>query len=266
MIDERAIIDPSAKISDDASISAGAYIGKNVVIGAGTSIGPYAVIEKNTTIGKNNKISQFASIGGDPQHESYQGEETFLEIGDNNLFREFCSIHRGTVDGGAITRIGNNNFFMTYAHVAHDCQIGHHTVISHAAAVAGHVTMEDYAGLSAYSGVHQFCCIGTYSFIGRAAKVVQDVLPYALVIGNPGVPVSINLIGLRRGGFNLEIVRALKKAFLLVNNFSLSLEKIKIELQKMANSSPEVQLMVDAFEKSKRGIARSKAISEEVEA
>jgi UDP-N-acetylglucosamine acyltransferase len=256
VIDHRAVIDPSAKIASDVHIGPYAIIGPNVEIGSGTQLGPHVYIHSNTKIGRNNKIDAFAALGGDPQHTNFNGEPTFLEIGDHNVIREFCTFNRGTTQGEGVTRVGNHNFFMAYAHIAHDCIVGNCVTLANNASLAGHVHVEDFVGFSAFCGVHQFVTIGAYSFLGRATKVGQDVPPYMLVTGNPGAPKGLNLIGLKRRGFNEQTIRAFKRAYSLVYRQSLRLQEALAELKKMVPHHPEIQRIIDAIQRSKRGIAR----------
>lgn len=256
MIDERAIIDPSANIADDVQIGPWSIIGPNVEIGAGTTIGPNVIIKTHTRIGKNNKIYQFSSIGEDPQHTGYRGEETWLEIGDNNIIREFVTLNRGTAQGTGLTKIGNNNFFMAYAHVAHDCRVGNHIILANNAQIAGHVTLGDHVIFSAFCASHQFCTVGPYAFLGRCAKIGQDIPPFVLVTGNPGAPNAINVVGLRRLGFTEETIRNLRNAYKIIFKRGLKLKDAIDELKGLESSCPEVRLFIDSIESSSRGIAR----------
>ncbi len=257
MIDQRAIIHPSAKIGKDVTIGPWSTIGENVTVGEGSEIGSHVVISQNTTIGKNNKIFPFASIGTDPQYIGYKDDPTWLEIGDGNVIREFVTINRGTKEGRGITRVGSHNYFMAYTHVAHDCIIGNCVIFANLAQIAGHVEIGDHASLGAYSGVHQFCRVGAYTFLGRAAKVYQDILPYMLVTGNPAAPTGLNSVGLRRHGFNEEVMRSLKQAYHLVHRRDIKLENVCAELTQLAGKTPEVQLLLTMISTSTRGFARN---------
>ncbi|OGT63553.1 MAG: acyl-[acyl-carrier-protein]--UDP-N-acetylglucosamine O-acyltransferase [Gammaproteobacteria bacterium RIFCSPHIGHO2_12_FULL_45_9] len=251
-----ASIHPSARIAEDVQIGPWCVIGENVEIGAGTILGSHVVIERNTKLGCHNRISQFASLGGDPQHIGYHGEETWLEIGDYNIIRECATINRGTLEGDGVTRVGHHNYFMAYTHVAHDCIVHDHVIFINNASIAGHVEVADYATLSAFSGAHQYVRIGEYSFLGRAALVIQDVLPYMLVTGTPGEPVAVNVVGLKRHGFSLETVRILRRVHQLVTERSRSLEELLVLLRDLEKTTPEVGLVIRAFEISKRGVSR----------
>ena len=256
MIDGRAIIHSTAKIGECVTIGPWTLIGENATIGDGTEISAYAVIGKNTTLGEKNKIYSHASVGSDPQHLAYKAEETWLEIGNNNVIREFVTINRGTKKGHQLTCIGNNNYLMAYSHIAHDCKVGSHVIFANTASIAGHVEVGDHANLGAFSGVHQFCRIGAYCFLGRATKIYQDILPYMLVTGNPGVPTGLNTVGLRRHGFNSEIIRSLKRAFRLIYLDNRALNEVCIELEKLANDVPEVNNLLTMINTSTRGFAR----------
>ena len=256
MIDEKAQIHASAEIADGVTIGPWTLIGPNVRIGKGTRIGAHVVVKENTTIGENNDIHSFASIGDDPQCLSFKGQTTQLVIGDNNLVREFCTLNRGTEEGGGVTQIGNHNYFMAYTHVAHDCRVGNHTVFSNNASIAGHVEVGDHVIFGAFTGVHQRCRIGAYSFLGRACKVVGDVLPFLLIEGNPGVPRGLNLVGLQRNGFSEETIRRVKEAYRILYRRGLKLEEAMVLLREHAAEVAEVRDMLTAIEQSHRGIAR----------
>ncbi len=258
MIDPRAVIDPSAKIASGVSIGPFSVIGPNVEVGAGTKIRSHVLIAKNTLLGKNNLIYDFASVGGDTQDLTAQTRETYLEIGDGNIFREFCTINRGSskLAEGGVTRIGNRNLFMTYTHVAHDCILGNHIIFANNASIAGHVIVDDYANLSAFAGVHQFCRIGSFTYLGRATKVGQDILPYMLITGNPGCPVSLNLVGLKRQGASRDLVRVLKHIYHLLYRRDLKFSEIRESIAEIAKSHSEINLFLDIIDNSKRGIAR----------
>lgn len=256
MINDRAIIHPSAKLGSGVSVGPGAVIGADVEIGDNTRIGPYAVIEGPTTIGKNNKIFQFASVGDEPQDINYQGEPTRLEIGDNNVIREYCMISRGTVKGNGITRIGNNNFLMAYTHVGHDCILGNHIILVNYGALSGHVTVEDYANIGGYAAVHQFAKVGAYAFIARATYVTKDVLPYVMIAGHTTSACGINTVGLRRRGFSSAAIDGLRRAYKIIFRRGLTVQQAVAELELMQAECPEVIPMIDALNQSTRGIVR----------
>ncbi len=256
MIDERAIIDPSAQIAEGVTIGPGAVIGPKVVIGEGTSIGSYAVVKGPTSIGKFNKIFQFASIGDEPQDVNYDGEDTRLEIGDYNTIREYCMINRGTVKGGGVTKIGNHNFLMAYAHIGHDCQLGNHIIMVTYAALAGHVEIGDHVNIGPYAAVHQFCKVGESAFISRATYVTKDVVPYVMVVGSEASTCGINTVGIKRRGFSSETVDALRKAYKVVFRKGLTTIQAISELESMQGDHPEIAPLIDAISQSTRGIVR----------
>lgn len=255
-IDSRAMIDATARIGENVNIGPWTYIGPNVEIGNGTKIGPHVVIDKDTIIGRDNKIYQFASIGADPQDAGYEGQSTKLQIGDHNIIREFTTINRASTKGAGITKIGSHNFLMAYIHIAHDCVIGNHVIFANNASIAGHVTIDDYVILGAFTGIHQFCRIGAYSFLGRATKIYQDILPYMLVTGNPGAPSGLNMIGLKRHGFSEGTLRELKRAYKLFYHRDLKLASIYTELDAMRGATPEIARLLEMLDDTQRGIAR----------
>jgi len=251
-----AQIDPSAQL--DASVVVGAYsvIGAGVEIGAGTQIGPHVVIQGPTRIGRNNRITQFASIGGDPQDKKYHGEQSQLVIGDDNLVREFVTINRGTADGGGATRIGNGNWIMAYVHIAHDCIVGDNTVFSNNATLAGHVEIGDYTILSGFSGVHQFCRIGAHAFIGMNCMVNGDVPPFVMMAADYGRPRGINSEGLKRRGFSAERIAAIKRAYRTLYVSKQPFEESRAALAESAREEPDVRTMLEFIERGQRALAR----------
>lgn len=255
-ISPQAIIDPSAKIAADVQIGPFSIIGANVSIDSGTIIGPHVVIRGPTKIGKNNHFYQFASIGEDCQDKKYHGENTSLEIGDNNTFREGCTVHRGTVQGGGITSIGNDNLFMVNTHVAHDCIIGNHVVFSNNASIAGHVKVGDYASLGGFVGVHQFCTIGAHSFAGGGSMIMKDIAPFVTVFGNPAQTHGLNTVGLNRRDFSEELISALKQAYKIVFRTSLTVKDAIEELNKLIVDFPQISIMRDFLQQSERGVTR----------
>jgi UDP-N-acetylglucosamine acyltransferase len=256
VIDDRAMIDASARIADDVHIGPWSYIGPNVEIGTGTVIGPHVVIKGPTCIGRYNKIYQFASIGEDPQDKKYKGEPTRLEIGDNNIIRESCTISRGTVQGGSLTRVGNNNLFMAYVHIAHDCIVNNNTIFSNNASLSGHVTVDDYAILSGFSGVHQFCHIGAHSFLAMGTLVGKDIPPYVLVSGAKASPHGLNAEGLKRRGFSAMTIRWLRRAYKVVYRQGLLLNDAIHKLEAMVPECAEINLLLEFLRHSTRGIIR----------
>ena len=256
MIDSTAVIHPEARIDQDVIIGLYSIIGKDVEIGSGSWLGPHVVIKGPTRIGKNNKIFQFCSIGDDPQDKKYHGEKSLLEIGSGNVIREFCSINRGTADGGGKTVIGDDNWIMAYVHVAHDCIVGSHTVFANNSTLAGHVTVDDYAILGGFTGVHQFCRIGSFSFSAISSVIVKDVPPYLLVSGNKAKPNGLNREGLRRHGFSSEAINLLRKAYKTVYRDGLVLKEALALLKILGQGSEEVTKFTEFIERSERGIVR----------
>ncbi|MCF6808169.1 acyl-ACP--UDP-N-acetylglucosamine O-acyltransferase [Thiotrichales bacterium 19S9-12] len=259
MIDPKAVIYEGASIAPDVDIGPYAVIGPKVTIGSGTKIGPHVVIQNTTTIGKNNQIFQFASIGADPIDHSYQGEETYLEIGDGNIIREGATIHGGTSKETNTTKVGNNNLIMNYVHIGHDCVIGSHVTLVNYSAIAGHVRIHDYATIGVYSGIHQFVTIGAYSFIAQGALIGQDVLPYLVVIpgkDKPATPLGLNTEGLKRNGFSKETIADIKKAYKIIYRQGLKLEEAVEKLKELEIDCPEVDIMRKMLEKTERGITR----------
>ena len=255
-IDHRAIISNKAKIAKGVHISPYAIISDDVEIGQGTWIGSHVTIKGPTKIGKNNKIFQFSSIGEDPQDLKYQGGKTWLEIGDNNIIREYCTLNRGTELGGGITKIGDNNLLMAYVHVAHDCVLQNHIILANNASLAGHVIMDDYAFLGGFVGIHQFCRIGKYSFVSAGSIVIKDVLPFTKVSGYYAKPFGLNTIGLQRYDFSEESISYLKNAYKIIYRQDLTLEEAVIQLESLAQVCNKINLMIEAIKHSQRGIVR----------
>jgi UDP-N-acetylglucosamine acyltransferase len=258
VIDEHAIIDSTAKIAKNVSIGPYSIIGPNVEIGEGCVIESHVVINGRTKIGCNNKIFPFASIGEDPQDLSYKGEDTILEIGDNNTIREFCTLNRGTVKGGGVTKIGNNNLIMAYVHIAHDCKVGSNTIFANNASLSGHVVVNDHALLGGFAGIAQYCNIGAYSFVAAQTGINKDVLPYVIVSSyhEPAKTYGLNVVGLKRKGFSLETIKKLRQAYHLLCKENLTVKDILPKLEVMAKDCPAVQLFIDAIVRSKHGIIR----------
>ena len=256
LIHQTAIVDPSAKIAADVKIGAYSIIEGDVSIGAGSHIKHHVTIAKHTDIGKNNKIFQYASIGEESQDKKYKGEPTRTIIGDNNTFREYVTVHRGTIDDKSETRIGNNNWIMAYVHIAHDCILGDNIIIANGTSLAGHVHLHDYVILGGFTKLHQFCRIGAHAFTAMDTGFQKDLPPYIMAQGNPAKPRTINIEGLKRRGFTQEDITAIKKAFRLLYKSDLRLEEAVSEMQKLADKQPSVQLMVDFIKSSNRSIAR----------
>jgi UDP-N-acetylglucosamine acyltransferase len=253
---QTAIVHPNAKLADDVEVGAYSIIGEHVEIGAGTWIGPHVVVEGHTRIGKGNRIFQFNSIGAIPQDKKYAGEPTRLEIGDNNTIREFCTFNTGTAQDAGVTRIGDDNWIMAYVHVAHDCQIGSHTIMANGATLGGHVHVGDWVFLGGLSGVHQFVRIGAHAMTGFQTRLSQDLPPYVTAADNPAAAHGINSEGLKRRGFSGESIIAIKQAYKTLYKSGLSFEDAKTAIQAQAAEHPEVQLLVDFLSAATRGILR----------
>lgn len=256
MIHPTAIIDPSARIAPNVHIGPWSVIGADVEIGEGTWIGPHVVINGPTKIGKENKIYQFSSLGEDPQDKKFRGEKTFLEIGDRNVIREFTTFNRGTAQDKSTTRIGNDNLFMAYVHIAHDCVIGNHTIFANNASLAGHVTIDDYAILSAFAGVFQTCRVGKYSFITMGTHIDKDLPPFVKVAGVEAQPFGLNTVGMKRGGFTEETMLYLRRAYKIIYRQGNTVKQALEQLQEMVLQCAEIQLFIDFIQVSERGIVR----------
>lgn len=251
-----AIVDPGATLGVDVRVGPYAVIGADVHIGDGCTIGPHVTILGPTRIGRNNHIHAHAALGGDPQDKKFRGEHTELVIGDDNVIREFCTLHRGTGSGGGVTRVGNDNWLLAYVHVAHDCIVGDHCVFSNNCALAGHVIVGDWVILGGYTLLHQFCRIGDHAFTAMNAKINADVPPFVLVGGDYAVPRGINSEGLKRRGFDAERVRTIKRAYKTLYNSGLSLADAKAELAKIAYQAPDIAAMLGFIEGSERSLLR----------
>jgi len=256
LIHPSAIIDPGAKLGANVRVGPYAVIGPEVEVGDDCIIGSHVVIHGPTRIGRNNRIHSHAALGDDPQDKKFRGERTELIIGDDNVIREFCTIHRGTGSGGGVTRIGNDNWLLAYVHVAHDCIVGNHCVFSNNCALAGHVVVGDWVVLGGYTLLHQFCRVGDHAFTAMNAKINADVPPFVLVGGDYAVPRGINSEGLKRRGFDPERVRQIKRAYRTLYNSGLGLADVKAELAKMAAGAPDIALMLEFIEHSERSLLR----------
>jgi len=255
MIHQTAIVDAGARIAGDVEIGPYSIVGADVEIGSGTEIGPHVVVMGPCNIGCDNRIYQFASIGEAPQDKKYQGEPTWLLIGDRNVIREYVTLNRGTDEGNGKTEIGSDNLFMAYSHVAHDCVIGDHTVFANAASLSGHVEVGDYVILGGFTSVHQFTQIGNKSFCGLGSVVTQDIPPFSTAVGNRARVIGINKEGLKRKGFSEDLIRALHKSFRELLKSKGSKQDAFINLQPLCDKYPEVDEFVKFVKNSKRGIA-----------
>ncbi|MFZ5925588.1 MAG: acyl-ACP--UDP-N-acetylglucosamine O-acyltransferase [Bacillota bacterium] len=253
-IHDTAIIHPGARIGQDVTIGPYCIIGEDVVIGDGCKLASHVVIDGPTIIGKNCTFSSGARIGVEPQDYKFNGEKTTLVIGDNNVFREYTTVSRGTVTGHGETRIGDNNMVMSYGHIAHDCRIGNHTVITGGGALAGHCTLEDYAIIGGMAGVHQFVKIGKMAMIGAMAKVTKDVPPYMLVDGNPARVIGVNIVGMRRNGVPLEVRDAVRRAYKILYESGLNLTQAIGKIETELSGSGEIEGLLQFLKASCRGV------------
>lgn len=256
LIHPTAVVDPAARIAADVIVGPCSIIGAGVEIDAGCWIGPHVVIRGATSIGANNNIFQFASLGEAPQDKKYGGEPTRLEIGDGNTIREYVTINRGTMQGGGVTRIGKDNWLMAYVHIAHDCQVGNHTVFANNATLAGHVCIGDYVTLGGASLVHQFCHVGEHAFSAYGARINKDVPPYITVSEGKARPRGLNVEGLRRREFSDERIRLLKDAYRVLYRSRLSLEQAIEQLGTLADGSEDVRRLCEFLNRRSRSIVR----------
>jgi len=256
VIHPTAIVHPGARLAGDVEVGAYTLIGEHVEIGAGTRVGPHAVITGHTRVGRNNHIFQFVSLGEAPQDKKYAGEPTRLEIGDDNTIREFCTFNRGTVQDAGVTRLGNDNWIMAYVHLAHDCQIGDHTIFANNSQLAGHVHVGDYAILGGFTAVHQFCRIGAHSISAIGTVVLQDIPPFVTASGNTARPYGINAEGLKRRGFTADAITRIKRAYKTLYKSGLRLEEAMQELVAQSQACPELGLLVEFLKLSTRGVIR----------
>lgn len=256
MIHPTAIVDPGARLGANVEIGAYSIIGPQVEIGDNTVVGPHVVITGHTRIGCDNRIFQFCSLGEVPQDKKYAGEPTRLEIGNRNTIRESCTFNLGTVQDAGVTRIGDDNWIMAYVHIAHDCQVGNKCTFANNASLAGHVVVDDWTILGGFTGVHQFCRIGAHVMTAVSSVILQDVPPYLMAAGNTAQPYGINVEGLKRRGFGPDAIMALKRAYRTIYKSGLLLEEAKAKLVDEARTNPELQLFVDFFAQSRRGIIR----------
>jgi UDP-N-acetylglucosamine acyltransferase len=251
-----ALVHPGARLAEDVEVGPYCLIGEHVEVGEGSWIGAHVVLDGHTRIGRRNRIWHFCSIGAPPQDKKYAGEPTRVEIGDDNTFREYVTINRGTAQDIGVTRVGNENWVMAYVHFAHDCQIGNKTIFANLAQLAGHVTVGDWAIFGATTLVHQFVHIGAHAFTGMGTYLAQDLPPFVTAAGNMAKPFGINKEGLKRRGFSPETIARLKRAYKTLYRKGLGLQEATAELQRQVAECPEVQQIVDFLSRSKRGIIR----------
>ena len=253
-IDPLARVSPLARLEPGVRVGPFSIVGKGVSLGRGSVLDSHVVVEGSTRVGEYNRFFPFSSIGLAPQDLKYRDEDTRVEIGDRNVFREGTTIHRGTAGGGGVTRIGSGNLFMAQVHVAHDCRVGSHTIFANAAALSGHVEVQDYATIGGLSGVHQFCRVGTHAFVGGATVATKDVLPFSLTVGNRARFFGPNLVGLRRRGFSPERIAALKQAFRQLGASELTLAEALARVETQGPQTDDVRTLVEFVRGSKRGV------------
>lgn len=256
MIHPTAVIDPAARLGEGVRVGAYTVIDGNVRIGDGTWIGHHCVITGHTTIGRDNRIFHGCSVGEVPQDKKYGGEPTRLEIGDRNTFREHCTVNVGTAQDVGVTRIGHDNWIMAYVHIAHDCQVGSHTIFANNATLAGHVEVGDWVIFGGFTGVHQFVRVGAHGFTAVGTVLLQDLPPYVLCSGNPAQPRTINSEGLRRRGFDSTAISALKRAYKALYRNGMSLEEARAQIGDMAHGQPELALLHEFLGVPGRGVIR----------
>lgn len=251
-----AIVDPGARIADGVTIGAYSVVGANVEIGANTVVGPHVVIDGHTRIGADNHIFQFCSIGAAPQDKKYAGEPTRLEIGNRNTIREFCTFNCGTSQDAGVTRLGDDNWIMAYVHLAHDCQVGSHTIFANNAQLAGHVHVGDWAILGGFTVVHQFVRIGAHSMTAMGTILLQDLPPYVTAAGNTAEPHGTNSEGLKRRGFSAEAIAAIRRAYKTIYKSGLKLEEATAAITAEVDSHAELSILADFLARPGRGIVR----------
>jgi UDP-N-acetylglucosamine acyltransferase len=256
LIHPQAIVEDGAVIGENVAIGPWSYIASNVTIGDNTVVHSHVVIKGPTRIGKGNVFFQFASIGEDCQDLKYAGEPTELIIGDNNTFRESCTIHRGTIQDNSQTIIGSNNLLMAYTHVAHDCVIGDHCILANNASIAGHVHVGNQVILGGMTGVHQFCHIGDHSFIAANSLVLKDIPPYVMASGQPAAPFGLNSEGLKRRGFDKNVILNIKRAYKEIYRKGLSVDDALANVDELAKNIPELDIFSTFIKNSSRGIIR----------
>jgi len=262
LIHPTAVIDPAAQLDSTVSVGPYAVIGPHVRIGAGTKIGAHCVIEGHTTIGRDNQIFQFNSLGAVPQDKKYAGEPCELRIGDRNTIREFCTFNIGTASDAGVTQVGNDNWIMAYVHLAHDCQVGNHTIFANSSQLAGHVHVGDWVILGGFTVVHQFCRLGAHSFTAMNSLLFADLPPFVMCQGQPAQARSMNFEGLKRRGFSPERVRAVKAMHKALYRDGLTLAQAQAQIADISSetpaAAPDVQMMLDFLGKAsaERGIVR----------
>ena len=255
-IDPRAIVHPDAKLGEDVVIGPFCVVGSEVSIGDRTRLAAHVVVDGHLSMGPDNVVAPFASLGGPPQDLKYGGEPTRVTIGAGNRICEYVTVSRGTAGGGGVTRIGDNNLFMAYAHIAHDANVGSRIVFANAATLAGHVEIGDDSTIGAFSGVHQFCRVARHAFVGGYSVVTQDALPWVLTVGNRAVSHGVNVVGLKRKGYPQETVNAIKRCYLTLFRSKLLLEDAIAKVEAESGSLPEIRYFLDFVRSSQRGVVR----------
>lgn len=255
-IDPSARIHPSAELDEGVTVGPWCMIGPEVQIGSGTVIEPSVIIRSHTRIGKDNHFYQFSSIGEDPADKKFEGEETWLEIGDSNIFREGVTLHRGTGVGGGVTRIGSDNLMMPYVHIAHDCIVGSHAVFANNVGLSGHVLVGDWAVLGGYAGVNQFLKIGAHAMVGGMTHISNDVPAYMIVSGRPATVRSINTVGLERRGFDKETIAEIREAFKIIYKRNFSLQEAIDQIKVLSENCEALTVLIESLESSEKGIHR----------
>jgi UDP-N-acetylglucosamine acyltransferase len=256
VIDSRAIISPKAQLAPDVQVGPFSIIGPDVVLGPGCIVGPHVVINGPSQIGRDNRFFQFSSIGDAPQDKKYKGEPTRLVIGDRNVFRESSTVNRGTTHDKGVTTIGNDNLFMAYSHVAHDCLLGSNLVFANGATLGGHVEIDDWVIIGGLAAIHQFCKVGAHAFIAGGAIVTRDVPTYVMCAGNPAGPHTVNAEGLKRRGFTPDQVRNVRNAFRILYRSDLLLGDAVLKLRELGKTQPEIAALVDFIGRSERSLVR----------
>jgi UDP-N-acetylglucosamine acyltransferase len=254
-VDSRAVVSPTARLGTRVRVGAFAVVGDGVELGDECVLEPHATVRGPARIGHKNVFDSFCSVGGDPQDLKFSGEHTELVVGDGNRFREFCTVSRGTTQGGGVTRIGDDNLFMAYSHVAHDCVVGSHTVFANGATLAGHVAVDDYANVGAFSPVHQFCRVGRYAYIGACTVITQDVPPFSRVVTERETHCyGVNTVGLERRGFDRQRLETIESAFRLLLRSKLNTSQALEQIRAQLNGSPDVRELVEFIETAQRGL------------
>jgi len=254
-IDSRAIVSASARLGENVRVGPFAVVGESVQLGDDCVLEPHAVVRGPARIGRKNVFDSFSSVGGNPQDLKFSGEPTEVVIGDGNRFREFCTVSRGTTGGGGVTRIGNDNLFMAYSHVAHDCNVGSSTVFANGATLAGHVVVEDFVNVGAFSPVHQFCRVGRYAYIGACTVITQDVPPFSRVVTERDTKCyGLNKVGLERRGFDPARLETIERAFRLLLRSKLNTTQALEQIRAQLNGSADVRELVEFIESAKRGL------------